>query len=139
MREQTTLTLADRAAAYNAQNPGEEIDRQALGKIFKRLGVKKRKVQKKKCNPRKYTPAIIATLKDELQQKVLAADAEDRWIWNVDEVHFKLSDHQRFAWAMPNELPVVPEKPWRGMKTCSVLAAICVQTGEILIDLQKKF
>ena len=27
------------------------------------------------------------------KNQALAADAEDRWIWNVDEMHFKVGDH----------------------------------------------
>ena len=94
---------------------------------------------KAKGNPRKYTPAVVAQITNELRKKVLKAEAERRWIWNVDEVHFALSDHQRFAWALPNENPWIPQTPQKGMQSCSVIAAACAQTGQILFDLQAQF
>ena len=54
-------------------------------------------------------------------------------------MHFKLSDHQKWAWALPNETPTVPERPWKGLKTCSVIAAVSVQTGALLYTIGETF
>ena len=54
---------------------------------------------------------------------------DKRWIWNLDEVHFKVSDAVRTAWALPNEQPEIPDRPVQGLKTCSVIAAACVRTS----------
>lgn len=139
LREQTTMSLADRAAQYEAEHPGEKLSRQDLGKYYKKLGVRSKMIRKQKDNPQLYPPERVAELTNELRAQVIAADAEGRQIWNVDEVHFRLSDHKTYAWAMPGETPTVPERPLRGLKTCSVIAAACVATGELMFDLGEKF
>ena len=139
LRDQTTLSLTDRAAAFVRTNPDQNVSRHDLGDAYRRVGVTKKQVRKAKANPRKYTPAYVAQLRTELRDKVLAADAEDRWLWNVDEMHFKLTEHIRFAWALPGDQPSVPINPVPGQQTASVVAATCVRTGEVLYTIGRKF
>lgn len=54
-------------------------------------------------------------------------------------MHFKLSDQVRLAWAQPGETPTLVEKPQKGLKTCSVIAACSVYTGELLFEIGEKF
>ena len=139
MQSQTTLSLTDRAAAFNAANPGQHVTRQDLGKLYKRLRVRKKKVRKKKANPRKYPPEEVTRLASIVRNAALDADTADRWIWNVDEIHFKLSDHVLEAWAMPCDLPEVVERPMRGSKTASVIVAVAVRTGDMVWEIGRKF
>ena len=50
-----------------------------------------------------------------------------------------MSDAVRTAWALPGEQPEIPDLPVKGLKTCSVIAATCVRTGALLIEVGEKF
>lgn len=103
------------------------------------VGARRKLVRKKKCNPRKYSAAHVAELLVTLRGAVLQASGEGRTIWNLDEVHFKLSDHNHYAWALPNEVPEIVEAPVRGLKTCSCIVAFCVKHGTFVWELSQKF
>lgn len=66
LRAQTTLALVDRAAAYEAANPGERLSRQDYGRAQRMLGCRKKAIVKKRQNPRKYTPELMAELTEYL-------------------------------------------------------------------------
>ena len=69
---------------------------------------------------------------------MLAADAEGCRVWNVGEVTFTLADQRRLNLALPGETPTIVEQPQKGWQSCSVIAACCVQTGELLFETVKE-
>ena len=96
---QVTKSLAVQAEEFNRANPDYHTDRWELGKIYRRLGISKKKVVKQKCNPKKYTPDVIEEMATQLRSRVLELDDAGYNFWNVDEVHFRLSDYSEKAWA----------------------------------------
>ena len=46
LRAQTTMSLTERAAAYEAENPGERLSRHDLGQIYRQLKIRRKLIRK---------------------------------------------------------------------------------------------
>ena len=82
---------------------GFNMTRWKLARIFKDFGVKRKKILKKNFNFEKYTPAVVAVLKEKCKEELIAAAFDGRIIYKVDESIFQSMDSNNVAWSNANQ------------------------------------
>ena len=125
--EHAHMSLADRAHLVNCQF-NTEIDRHVVGRLYKRLGISKKKILAQVRNPSRYTQQDMWGMTEELQRQVNSAILEGYEILVMDECHFDGRDFNRNAWSRPAKNVVIQQLPHHNERI-TVMGASSLRTG----------